>query len=247
MPGERLLILGGTGEAVELAGALTAAGYETITSFAGVTAAPVRPVGGMRRGGFGGADGLRAFLVAEKIEAVIDGTHPFATQISGHAVIAAAAAGIPLLRLERPAWAPEPGDRWTSVSNITDAAAALPPGARPLVTIGRKEVVAFFARSDLTGVARMIEPPVTPVPQHWTLLLERPPFTIASERDLIIRHCISHLVTKNAGGEATRAKLVAAREKNVPVIMVERPEKAKTPSFSTIAALIPALRRLLCP
>ena len=131
--------------------------------------------------------------------------------------------------------------------SIAEAAAALPAHARALVTIGRKDVGVFFARRDLSGVARMIEPPACDVPDGWTVILERPPFTVEAEAALMAAHGITHLVSKNAGGIETAAKLVAAREKNIPVIMVRRPAKPDAPSYSRIEVLIPALRRSLSP
>ena len=234
---ERVLILGGTREAVELAGMLVEAGYDVVSSLAGVTADPVVPRGRVRIGGFGGAEGLKRYVAEEGIAVVVDATHPFAAQISRHA----AAVKIPLLRLERPAWVVEPN--WTVVRNVADAVAALPSGARVLLTIGRKEVAGFFARADISGVARMIE--AADAPFHWTVLMQRPPFTVEAERMLIERQAITHLVAKNSGGEAGRAKLIAAREKNIPVVIVDRPGKPETPSFSSVNELVPALRRML--
>lgn len=239
MPPRRILILGGTGDAVALAELLVAAGYDVVTSLAGVTADPVRPAGLLRTGGFGGADGLRRYVAEEGIATVIDATHPFAAQMSRHA----AAVPVPVLRLEREAWAVEAN--WRVVANTAEAVAALPAGARALVTIGRKEVSAFFARPDISGVMRMIEP--VAVPGHWKLVVQRPPFTVAAEQLLMEREGITHLVSKNAGGLATFAKIVAAREKNLPVIMVARPAKPAVPAFATPAALVAALAAFVSP
>ena len=225
MRGKRILILGGTGEARELAAQLLEAGFDPVTSLAGVTASPRWPVGEIRTGGFGGVGGLCTYIESEGIASIVDATHPFAAQISRHGFEAATRCGIPYLRLERPAWRPEAGDHWTEVHNVAEAAAALPKGARPLVTIGRKDIAAFFARGDLSGVARMIEEPTCAVPEGWIVLRERPPFTLEREFNLLMAHGVTHLVSKNAGGEDTRAKLIAAREKNIPVIMIERPVK----------------------
>ena len=235
----RILILGGTSNAVELAGLLVSAGYDVVTSLAGVTTKPVVPPGRLRRGGFGGAEGLRRYVAEAGIAVVVDATHPFAAQISRHA----AEVQVPVLRLERPAWAVEAN--WTLVGSADEAVAALPSGARALVTIGRKEVQAFFARSDISGVARMIEPVAAPA--DWNVLLERPPFTVAAERALMERHGISHLVSKNAGGAQTFAKIVAAREKYLPVIMVERPLKPAVQSFATAGDLAASLRLTISP
>lgn len=239
----RILILGGTGDAVGLADMLVAAGYDVTTSLAGVTSAPVLPKGRLRIGGFGGAEGLRSYLKEEGIAALIDATHPFAARISRHAT--AAAGAIPILRLERQAWAVEP--QWIVVDSAEAAAASLPAGARALVTIGRKEIAPFFARPGISGVARMIEPPGITVPETWRLVLQRPPFTVEAERALMESAQVTHLVSKNAGGSQTEAKLVAAREKNLPVIMIARPTKPAVPTFEDAEHLLAALRRLVSP
>lgn len=247
MQAKRILILGGTREARELAALLTEEGLPVITSLAGVTENPVLPMGAVRRGGFGGAAGLANYLESAGIGPVVDATHPFAAQISAHAHEACGAVHLPLYRLERPAWRPQQGDLWTGVPSAAEAAAALPPGARVLLTIGRKEVAPFMARGDIGGVARMIERPPEALPQDWTLLLERPPFSVESERTLMRRHSISWLVTKNAGGAGTQAKLIAARQMGVPVIMVERPAKPVVQAFATVSQMAAELRRLLSP
>jgi precorrin-6A/cobalt-precorrin-6A reductase len=242
-----ILILGGTREARELAAMLVEQGFGVITSLAGVTENPLLPPGMVRRGGFGGAAGLARYLEDQSFALVVDATHPFAARISAHAREACAAAGLPLLRLERPAWRAGEGDRWTSVASAAEAAAAVPPGARVLLTIGRKDLFPFLARPGLTGVLRMIEPTPEALPQGWTLLLERPPFTLAAERQLMADQAITCLVTKNAGGEATAAKLAAARELAIPVIMVERPTGPAVRAFDTAAETAAETRRLLSP
>ena len=232
----RILILGGTSEAREIAGVLQS-DFDVITSLAGVTSSPLLPPGKIRRGGFGGAEGLADYARREKISVIIDATHPFAAQMSRHA----ASAGVPCFRFERPAWPLKPG--WISVATTLAALECLPPSARAFVTIGRKEIEPFFARADISGIARMIEPPSSAVPPHWHLILARPPFTVASERQLMADHGITHLVAKNAGGGQTQAKLVAAAESNVQVLMVARPLKAPVPTFATLQQL----RKMLSP
>lgn len=247
MRGERILILGGTGDARALAAVLAAQGFAVVTSLAGVTENPLLPQGDVRRGGFGGVPGLVSFLTAEGIAAVADATHPFARLMSVHAEAACRETGLPLLRLERPAWQAQAGDRWMSVSSVAEAAAFLPEGSRALVTIGRKEIAPFLAREDISGVARMIEPPEMPLPARWKLLLQRPPFTVADERRLMGENAITRLVTKNAGGTATEAKLVAARELGIPVTMVRRPAKPEVQTFDRAEDLAAAVRGLLSP
>lgn len=247
MPGKHILILGGTGEAREIAAVLIARGFRVTTSLAGVTAAPVLPDGGLRRGGFGGAEGLAAHLRDNGIAALVDATHPFAAQISANAAAACDKSGVPLFRFERPPWQVQPGDRWTTVATAREAAAALPDGARALVTVGRKDIAPFLSREKVSGILRMIEPPPGEVPPHWAIRLERPPFTLDSERRLMREHAITWLVTKNAGGAATDAKLEAARELAIPVIMVARPASQGGAVFASVHELTADLQRLLSP
>lgn len=247
MRNRRILVLAGTREARDLAEALLEHGYDAVSSLAGVTRNPILPAGKVRLGGFGGVAGLVAFLKAEGFAAVVDATHPFAAQMSAQAHAACKESGVQLLRFERPAWKAIEGDDWTRVSSVAAAAAALPSGARAMVTIGRKEIAAFTSLTDVSGVARMIEAPALPLPDGWTVLLERPPFSVASEVCLFRDNCITHLVTKNAGGSATEAKLIAARHLRLPVVMVERPVKPDVPFFTDKRLLIQALQRVHSP
>ncbi|MBK1865037.1 cobalt-precorrin-6A reductase [Taklimakanibacter albus] len=228
----RVLILGGTAEARDLAGLLCDAGYAPVTSLAGITSAPAAIRGETRQGGFGGPDGLARYLEEGDFQALVDATHPFAGVISHHATEAARRCRLPLIRLERPSWALEPGERWTEVPDNDAALQALPKGARVLLTIGRKEVRPFLARADISGVARMIEPMGYPPAAGWQVLLARPPFGLDAELQLLGDHGVTHLVTKNSGGEETRAKLTAARIKGVEVVMIRRPPK---PAAYTVA------------
>lgn len=241
----RVLIIGGTGEARKLAEVLAAAGFATVTSLAGVTTSPLMPAGEVRHGGFGGAEGLGNYLRTGNFAAIVDASHPFAARISQNAYQAAAAAGLPYLRLERPVWEPKDGDRWIGAASIAEAVAALPSAARALVTIGRKDIALFFKRTDIGGVARMIEAPPADVPERWDIIRARPPFTLESEINLLRQHAITYLVSKNAGGGDTYAKIEAARETKIPVVMLKRPAK---PSAATVASpdlLLGELRRLL--
>jgi precorrin-6A/cobalt-precorrin-6A reductase len=234
----RVLILGGTGEARGLAAALVERRLDVVTSLAGVTAEPVMPAGEVRRGGFGGMEGLAAYIAEAGVGLVADCTHPFAAVISRHAGAAAALRGIAYVRLERPAWRPGPGDRWQEVADVAAAVAALEPGATAFVTIGRKELAAFAERSDVRVIARAIEPPDFALPAGWKLVLGRPPFTLEAEMALMRAEGVSVLVTKNAGGEATRAKLEAARALGLPVIMVARPAKPEGETAATVEAMV---------
>lgn len=223
---KRVLILGGTGDAARLAArAAVLTGVEVITSMAGRVRQPTTTAGRMRIGGFGGAAGLIDYLRDQRIDLLIDATHPFAAQISQHAASAAQTCGLPHLMLVRPPWEAEAGDHWMAVDSIATAAAVLPGVAqRVFLTIGRQELAAFAALQDLWFLMRMIDPPLpeTPMPPGL-LVLERGPFTLEDERQLLTTHAIEAIVSKNSGGDATYAKLIAARERGLPVVMIQRP------------------------
>ena len=223
---KRVLILGGTGEAAQLAAqAAVLPGVEVITSLAGRTRRPVTPSGQVRIGGFGGDAGLVDYIRAQHIDLLIDATHPFAVHISFNATTASRACGLPHLLLLRPAWEPVAGDRWLAVESITAAVSILPSVAqRVFLTIGRQDLAAFAPLTDLWFLMRMIDPPTpdTPVPPG-TLVLERGPFTLEDERELLQTYAIEAIVSKNSGGDATYAKMIAARELAIPVVMVQRP------------------------
>lgn len=223
---KRVLILGGTGNAVELAQkAANVPGLEVRVSLAGRTRQPKDVTENTRIGGFGGVAGLTAYLRDEAIDLLIDATHPFAVQISLNAVIAADEVGIPLLMLVRPMWETQVGDRWIWVESIAAAAAVLrSQGKRVFLTIGRQELATFAHLKDIWFLMRMIDPPQpnTLVPKGL-LLLERGPFSLDDERQLLIQHSIDTIVSKNSGGDATYAKIIAARELSIPVVMVQRP------------------------
>jgi precorrin-6A/cobalt-precorrin-6A reductase len=237
----QVLVLGGTGEARELAAALLAEGVDVLSSLAGRIADPVLPEGPVRVGGFGGADGLTAWLAEHRPRAVVDATHPFAAQITASAATAAAAHGTPLLRLQRPGWTPGPGDDWRYVDSLAAAAAVVAGFASVFLTTGRQGVAAFAA---LPGrvLVRAVDPPDTPLPAGATLLLDRGPFSVADELALMREHAVDVVVTKDSGGHLTEAKLVAARELGVPVVLVRRP--SPPPGVETSATVAGALRWL---
>lgn len=220
----RILILGGTSEGRALAAALAEEPDVTVvSSLAGRVRNPRLPVGEVRVGGFGGVDGLCDYLRDNRIDRVVDATHPFAAQITANVAVATHLLDIPLLMLRRPQWEPGTGDRWTPVASLDAAAAALPTlGSRVFLTIGRQGVDAF-ADADAWFLVRAIDPPEGRVPPRSTLLLDRGPFNLDDERELLRGNAINLLVTKNSGGSVTEAKLVAARELGVPVLMVQRP------------------------
>jgi precorrin-6A/cobalt-precorrin-6A reductase len=220
----RLLVLGGTFEASELARRLAGrSDIEAVVSLAGRTSRPARSPLPSRIGGFGGVDGLVRYLMDNQVEAVIDATHPFAVQMSANAVAACAAAGVPLAVLTRAPWRPESGDRWREVGDAAEAAQAL--GAAPrrvLLTVGRLHAAAFRAAPQHHYVLRSIDAP-DDLPISVEVLQARPPFTLDDERELMRSRRIEVLVSKNSGGAATRAKIDAARELGLPVVMIRRP------------------------
>jgi precorrin-6A/cobalt-precorrin-6A reductase len=223
---KHLLILGGTGDATELAAKASALPeVQVITSLAGRTSQPQVPTGMIRIGGFGGETGLVEYLLEAKIDVLIDATHPFAKQISFHAAAAAATCKIPHLMLIRPAWERLPSDRWVEVESVEAAAAALPEFAkRVFLTIGRQQLAPFASLEDIWFLMRLIEPPASDalVPSG-VILCDRGPFALDNERKLLISHQIDTVVSKNSGGDATYAKIIAARELGVRVVMVKRP------------------------
>jgi precorrin-6A/cobalt-precorrin-6A reductase len=219
----RILILGGTGEARELAAELAAAGVDALSSLAGRVRQPRLPDGPVRIGGFGGAAGLAAFLRAEGITSVVDATHPFATAITLNATEAARQAGVPLLVLRRPPW---PADSsWDTVPDIHAAADAVAgwAGESVFLTTGRRDLSAFTADSRHHFLVRAVDPPDGRVPPRMTLVLDRGPYTVDGESALMRDHGVGLLVTKNSGGPMTAAKLQAARDLGVQVVMVARP------------------------
>jgi precorrin-6A/cobalt-precorrin-6A reductase len=236
----RVLILGGTAEANALAETLAEAGRrEVIVSLAGRTAAPRSGPAPIRRGGFGGPEGLRAYLEAERISAVIDATHPFAGRISEHAARACAAAGVARVALSRPPWRAGTGDDWRGAAGGAGAAALLPPGARAFLALGRQRLEPFAARADVWFLIRVVDPPTAPLlPGPHLAITGRGPFAVEDERALITAHDITHLVARNSGGAGARAKLVAARELTVPVIMIARPPPPPEPVVETIASAL---------
>ena len=247
--GVQILILGGTAQARELVEGLRIRGeHQIIFSLAGRTDAPALPdlpEGRLRVGGFGGAEGLSAFLRTESIDLLIDATHPFARVMSAHAADAARAAGVRLLALRRPAWTPQPGDRWTRVPDVRAAAghcAALPDGLGVFVTTGRMELAAYAGDDRHPYLIRAVTAPDCPLPPRHTVVLDRGPYTVEAESELMARHGIGVLVTKNSGGSATAAKLTAARERGIEVIMVEPP--APPPGVETAATTADVLRVL---
>lgn len=220
-----VLLLGGTGEARELAVLLTEAGIDAESSLAGRVARPRLPVGRVRSGGFGGAEGMARHLDEHAVTAVVDATHPFAAGISANAAAACAATGVPLLRLQRPGWSGAPGaDGWHWVDDHPQAAAtAATLGTRPLLTIGRQQLHQFtdpLATADV--LARVVDEPDLDLPASWRVLLDRGPYHLTSERALLADRDV--LVTKDSGGAWTWPKMAAASELGIAVVVVRRPD-----------------------
>ncbi|MCA1008419.1 cobalt-precorrin-6A reductase [Rhodococcus hoagii] len=223
MAARRVLVLGGTSEARRLATRLDEdPSVEVISSLAGRVREPVLPVGEVRIGGFGGVDGLAQWLRDNAVDAVVDATHPFAARITANAAAATTRVGLPLLVLRRPEWVPGPGDHWHVVPDLAAAADAVNGlGERVFLTIGRQGVDAF---ADGSGwfLIRAIDPPEVRMPRRSELVLARGPFTVADEVALLRERRIDVVATKNSGGALTSAKLEAAHEVGVPVVMVAR-------------------------
>ncbi|WP_149141321.1 cobalt-precorrin-6A reductase [Gemmobacter caeruleus] len=220
-----ILLLGGTTEASRMARALAEAGLAAEFSYAGRTEAPVAQPLPTRVGGFGGVAGLVDYLRARGISHLIDATHPFAAQMSRNAIAACAETGTALIGLERPAWAAQPGDRWTHVADIAGAVAALPEArARVFLAIGKQTLAPFVARPQHHYLLRLVDPPegALPLPDA-AAVIARGPFDLAGDTALLRDHAITHVVAKNAGGAGASAKLEAARALGLPVILIDRP------------------------
>lgn len=224
----RVLILGGTTEAASLARQLADdSRFEATLSLAGRTSAPAAQALPTRIGGFGGVEGLARHLQTEKIEAVVDATHPYAAQMSAHAVAVCRQAGLPLASLTRAPWTEQTGDRWQHASN-TESAAMILGGTprRVFLTIGRQELPVFAVAPQHHYLARLIDAPKGErLPPQLVLLQARGPFDLAAETALMRDERIDVVVSKNAGGDPTYAKIAAARALGLPVIMIARPDK----------------------
>lgn len=240
---ERLLILGGTGDARDLAEQAAARfgdAVEVVVSLAGRTRAPVLPTGAVRIGGFGGSAGLARYLTENRIGLVIDATHPFAAAISAHAVEASALAGVPRLVLLRPPWELPAGGRWEEVDDLAEAAAAVRRRSRRcFLTTGRSGVEAFAGIDDVHFLVRLLEPPETPLRlADHEVVVSRPPFTRESEISLMTEKRIDTMVTKLAGGDATHAKIAAAIDLDIPIVVVRRPPPPPGPRVETVPAAL---------
>ncbi|WP_029057640.1 cobalt-precorrin-6A reductase [Stappia stellulata] len=242
----RLLILGGTGDARALAARLGEDGrHDIVVSLAGAVARPEVYGARTRIGGFGGVEGLSAYLAENAVGAVIDATHPFAQAMTANAVAACARMQVPLLRLDRPQWRPGAGDDWREVADLTQAVAALPEGARPFLAIGRKDIGVFALRRDLDCLMRMIDPPAPDQPlPPGRLVLGRPPANADAECVAFRDHGVTHVVTKNSGGPWGYAKIEAARRLGLPVIVASRPPQVAVETVADTQAVLDWIARL---
>ena len=236
---KKILILGGTGDAVKLAAKLaTVPEIEVISSLAGRTRKPAALVGQVRIGGFGGATGLANYLQENSIDVLIDATHPCAGQITCNGAIASQLANIPHLMLVRPQWEKVRGDNWIEVESVEAAAQAIPELVkRVLITSGRQQLEPFLQRSHIWYLMRSIDPPDIELPNS-KVLLDRGPFNLEQERQLLQDYQIEAIVSKNSGGSATYAKIIAARELDVPVVMVQRPARPEGEKVNDIEEAI---------
>ncbi|MFN5240082.1 MAG: cobalt-precorrin-6A reductase [Aphanizomenon sp.] len=222
----RVLILGGIGDAVELAIKIAnIPGIEVITSLAGRTREPANLPGNVRTGGFGGVWGLTNYLREMQIDLLIDATHPFANQISENAAAATQEVGIPRLMVIRPPWEKLEDDDWLEVEDNLAAATTLANRAkRVFLTIGRQEIGTFAHLQEIWFLMRMIDPPNTDVIIPPGLILcDRGPFNLENEQEILLKYNIDTIVSKNSGGNATYPKIIAARKLGIKVVMVNRP------------------------
>lgn len=240
-----ILVLGGTAEARALAATLVHAGTDVLTSLAGRVRDPALPAGRVRVGGFGGVAGLVESLRTEQVTAIVDATHPFAATIGANAAAAATRTGIPLLRLERPGWADHPGAQsWTWVPDADAARTAADAYGRPFLTTGRQSLQTFLPWSDRAVLVRVVDLPEFEVPASWTVLTVRGPYAYADERLIMVDHGTDGLLTKDSGGTHTAAKLDAAGDLGIPVVVIARPPRpAGVATVTTVAGAVTWLHR----
>ena len=222
MQPSKVLLLGGIREAADLAGVLVAAGHNVMSSLAGRTKEPQPLAGELRIGGFGGATGLALFLQEKAIDVLIDATHPFAKNMSANAVLAAKATHCRLIVYARAAWQKQTGDNWIEVEDLAAARDKIPANARVLLALGSQHIAVFKTRKDVHFLVRTVDAPPRPfdLPNH-TLILGKPGDFMA-EKQILTKHCISHIICRNSGGLGAYAKIEAARFLNLPVIIINR-------------------------
>jgi precorrin-6A/cobalt-precorrin-6A reductase len=244
----RVLILGGTSDANELARAMAAARFDAIYSYAGRTQVPVNQPLPVRTGGFGGAFGLANYLRDKSITHVIDATHPFAGTMSQNAIEACAATAIPLIALVRAPWMQGPQDRWTSVSDLAAAASALPDQpASVFLAIGRQHLQAFAAKPQHRYLMRFVDQPQEQLPfPRSEVIVARGPFSEQDDLELLRSRQVAWVVTRNSGGTGARAKIDAARRLAIPVIMISRPDMPERHTVDTVGDVMDWLDHETC-
>ena len=235
-----LLILGGSAEASALAAHVAALRMRATFSYAGRVVNPIAQPLPTRTGGFGGAAGLIDYLKDHSVTHLIDATNPFAAQISRNAVAACATAGVPMIALARSPWTPGPGDRWTRVPDVAEAARSLGSIPRRIfLAIGRTEISVFEAKPQHHYLLRFVDAPKErPALPHHDIIIDRGPFAETAERDLLETHRIDLLVSRNSGGEGARAKIDAARGLGLPILMIDRPDAPQRHEVGTIEEVL---------
>jgi precorrin-6A/cobalt-precorrin-6A reductase len=244
----RVLILGGTSEANLLAAEAAVAGLDAIYSYAGRTQVPVNQPLPTRIGGFGGAAGLADVIRQQKFTHVVDATHPFATEISRNVLAACAATATPLVALERKPWIKTVDDRWIDVDDIAAAVAELPQArTNAFLAIGRQHIAPFAAKPQHAYTLRFIDAAEGPLPlPDADLIVSRGPFTLAGELEMMRSRRIEWIVARNSGGEGARAKIDAARELGLPVIMIQRPRLPDRLRVESVAEVMQWLSHRAC-
>ena len=231
-----IVILGGTAEARQLASILVADGVDVVSSLAGRVRRPNLPPGRVRIGGFGGVDGLAEYLQRQPVAALVDASHPFAATISENAVQAASRTGTPLIRLERPGWTDHPrASSWIWVRDAAAARAVADSARRPFLTTGRQSLTEFGPWADRDVLVRLVDPPAKPLPERWTVIMSRGPYSYSDERQILSEYAIDVLLSKDSGGAHTVAKLDAAGDLGIPVVIIARPDHPPVRVLSTVA------------
>lgn len=230
-----------------LASEVARARIDAVYSYGGRTRAPADQPLPTRIGGFGGVSGLADYIRRERITHVIDATHPFAAEMSRHAVQACAQTGTPLIALERAPWTKAPGDNWVEVADVTAAAAALPETpANVFLAIGRQHIAPFAAKPQHVYTLRFVDPPEAPLPFAADVIVSRGPFTFDGELETMRARGIAWIVARNSGGDGARAKIDAARMLGLPVIMIERPELPDRQRVESVAEIMQWLGHRAC-
>ncbi|WLB51375.1 cobalt-precorrin-6A reductase [Bradyrhizobium japonicum] len=243
----RALILGGTADASLLAAEIARARIDAVYSYGGRTRAPADQPLPTRIGGFGGVSGLADYIRRERITYVIDATHPFAAEMSRHAVEASAETGTPLIALERAPWTRVPGDNWIEVHDVNAAVAALPEAAaKVFLAIGRQHIAPFATKPQHAYTLRFVDPPEAPLPFAADVVVSRGPFTLEGELEMMRTRGIAWIVARNSGGDGARAKIDAARMLGLPVIMIARPRLPERVRVESVAEIMQWLGHRAC-